>query len=82
MNVLYETLLQANIHDRIRVETKKRFFLIVKRSENEYTFFYNLESMVVSLKLLLQLLLNIKIESIKCNEKMCNMYVPKRSNSF
>ena len=63
MIALYNTILNSKNKNKILVKTTKKNFLIIVNGTN-YTFYDKLESMVISIKLILFLLLQTKIKEI------------------
>ena len=84
MIALYNILTESKKKKRILVKTKQKNFLIVVNGSN-YTFYDKLESMVISIKLILFLLLHNNIKEISTfDDYKTKIVYPKlkRSNSF
>ena len=84
MIALYNILTESKKKKRILVKTKQKNFLIVVNGSN-YTFYDKLESMVISIKLILFLLLHNNIKEISTfDDYKTKIIYPKlkRSNSF
>ena len=84
MIALYNILTESKKKKRILVKTKQKNFLIVVNGSN-YIFYDKLESMVISIKLILFLLLHNNIKEISTfDDYKTKIIYPKlkRSNSF
>ena len=86
MIALYNTILNSKNKNKILVKTTKKNFLIIVNGTN-YTFYDKLESMVISIKLILFLLLQTKIKEIStfgnCKKEIIFPIIKhKRSNSI
>ena len=84
MTALYNILTESKKKKRILVKTKQKNFLIVVNGSN-YNFYDKLESMVISIKLILFLLLHNNIKEILTfDDYKTKIIYPKlkRSNSF
>ena len=84
MIALYNILTESKKKKKILVKTKQKNFLIVVNGSN-YTFYDKLESMVISIKLILFLLLHNNIKEISTfDDYKTKIVYPKlkRSNSF
>ena len=84
MIALYNTILNSKNKNKILVKTTKKNFLIIVNGTN-YTFYDKLESMVISIKLILFLLLHNNIKEISTfDDYKTKIVYPKlkRSNSF
>ena len=84
MIALYNILTESKKKKKILVKTKQKNFLIVVNGSN-YTFYDKLESMVISIKLILFLLLHNNIKEISTfDDYKTKIVYPKlkRSNSI
>jgi len=87
MNKINEILEQIKLNpvgSRISIITENKNYLIIKNGSNNFTYYNNIESMVVSFRLLLKLLSYNFIKKMVINKPCKQNKIPnkKRSNSI